>query len=122
MRKKILLAILIISGIAMLASAGILTYYWFQDRSDERVREAVSALRPDENTEPDAAFADLLAQNPETIGWLQIDGTSVDGVVMYAPNEEDKYLHLDFYGNYSARGTYYLEEQNDVRPAETLII
>ena len=122
MRKTLLLAVLIVSGIAILVSAGILTYYWMQDRSDERVREAVSALRPEENIEPDEAFADLLAANPETIGWLRIDGTSVDGVVMYAPYEEDKYLHLDFYGNNSVRGTYYLEEQCDVRTSDNLII
>ena len=47
MRKTILLAILILSGVAILVSAGILTHYWLQDRSDERVREAVSVLRPD---------------------------------------------------------------------------
>ena len=122
MRKKIMLAVMIVSGLAILASAGILFHYWLQDRSDARVREEVAALRPDENTEPDAAFADLLAANPETIGWLQIDGTPVDGVVMYAPYEEDKYLHLDFYGNYSVRGTYYLEEQCDVRTSDNLII
>ena len=122
MRKTLLLAILILSGIAILVSAGILTHYWLQDRSDERVREAVSVLRPDENTEPDEAFSALLAENPDTIGWLRIDGTSVDGVVMYAPYEEDKYLHLDFYGNNSVRGTYYLEEQCDVRTSDNLII
>ena len=69
MRKTLLLAILILSGIAILVSAGILTHYWLQDRSDERVREAVSVLRPDENTEPDEAFSALLAENPDTIGW-----------------------------------------------------
>ena len=122
MRKKIMLAILILSAVVFLACAGILGYYWMQDRSDARVREAVSALWTEDSAEPDEAFTGLLAENPETIGWLRIDGTAVDGVVMYAPYEEDKYLHLDFYGNYSARGTYYIEEQCDVQTSDNLII
>lgn len=124
MRKKLMLTLLILSGIVFLVSAGILFHYWMQDRSDAQVREAVSALWPDNHdaASPDEAFLGLLSANPDTIGWLRIDGTAVDGVVMYAPAEEDKYLHLDFYGNYSVRGTYYVEEQCDIQTSDNIII
>ena len=126
MRKKIMLAILILSAVVFLACAGILGYYWMQDRSDARVRDAVWSLWPGESEAPgeapDAAFRDLLAQNPDTIGWLRIDGTGIDDVVMYAPAQEDKYLHLDFFGNYSVRGTYYVEEACDLQTSDNIII
>ena len=121
MRKKLTLALCILSALVFLGCAGILLHYWQQDRSDARVRAEVAAMRPEE-TEPDAAFADLLAANPDTIGWLRIEGTEIDDVVMYAPQEEDKYLHLDFNGSYSVRGTYYVEEQCDVQTSDNIII
>lgn len=121
MRKKGMLVILIFSAAAMLVSAGILVHYWLQDRSDARVRDEVAQLRPEDWTVDDA-FTDLLAANPDTIGWLRIEGTNIDDVVMQSPWEKDKYLHLDFNGNYSARGTYYLAEECDVRTSDNLII
>ena len=121
MRKKGLLVILILSAAAFLASAGMLVHYWLQDRSDARVRGEVAALRPTDGAVDDA-FTDLLAANPDTIGWLRVEGTDIDDVVMQAPYEKDKYLHLDFNGNYSVRGTYYLAEECDVTTSDNLII
>ena len=136
MRRIVMLVICVFSALVFLACAGILLHYRMQDRSDARVRSEVAALRPDdlppgasgtdgsdpEGGDPAAAFADLLAANPDTVGWLRIDGTEIDDVVMYAPQQEDKYLHLDFYGNYSVRGTYYIEEDCNVQTSDNLII
>ncbi len=125
MRKKVLVAIMVLSALAFAAGAGVLLYYWYQDRSDAKVRELVSQLwsgdlAPDGGHDP--SFDALLAENPDTIGWLRIDGTSVDDVVMQAPQEKNKYLHLDFYGNYSARGTYYVAEECDLQTCDNAII
>ncbi|HBD86681.1 MAG TPA: hypothetical protein DC001_04575, partial [Clostridiales bacterium] len=59
-------------------------------------------------------YAALAAENPDAIGWLKIEGTAIDNVVMHTPDEPDKYLHIDFYGNYSNRGTLYLDEACDI--------
>lgn len=126
MRKKLLLAILILSGVIFLAGVGVLLYYWHQDVSDKNVREQVASLfgasieNGDEGIPPE--FQALYAENPDTIGWLRIDGTNVDSVVMHAPYTKEKYLHTDFNGQYSARGTFYVAEKCDVQTSDNIII
>ena len=68
-------------------------------------------------------FEAKLAENPDIAGWVKIDGTKVDYPMMYTPNEEDKYLHLDFDGNWSVGGLPYLEEGCSLSPeSDNLII
>ena len=63
------------------------------------------------------------AENPDIAGWVKIDGTKLDYPMMYTPNEEDKYLHLDFDGNWSVGGLPYLEEGCSLSPeSDNLII
>ena len=47
---------------------------------------------------------ELYDMNPDTIGWLSIDDTVIDYVVMQTPEDEEYYLDRDFQGNYSAYG------------------
>ena len=60
--------------------------------------------------------------NADTIGWLRIDGTNINNVVMFAPDTPGKYLHMDFYGKWSYRGTLYVAENCDVRTADNILI
>lgn len=52
----------------------------------------------------------LHRENPDCIGWIQIEGTVIDYPVMYRPSEENYYLHRDFNGEYSANGCLFLSE------------
>jgi len=77
----------------------------------------------------DAASAEAMEQvravaadNADTIGWLRIDGTNINNVVMFAPDTPGKYLHMDFYGKWSYRGTLYVAENCDVRTADNILI
>lgn len=54
-------------------------------------------------------IAALTAENADCIGWLLIEGTSVNYPVMYTPNEPQKYLRLDFNGEYSHSGVPFLD-------------
>jgi sortase B len=68
-------------------------------------------------------FEEKLTQNPDIAGWVKIEGTKLDYPMMYTPNEEDKYLHLDFDGNWSVGGLPYLEEGCSLSPeSDNLII
>lgn len=51
----------------------------------------------------------LLELNPDFFGWLSIPGTAIDYPVMHTPNESQKYLRRDFYGEYSSSGTPFLD-------------
>lgn len=47
---------------------------------------------------------ELYALNPDTAGWVHIDGMVIDYPVMQTPDDEQYYLNRDFDGNYSAYG------------------
>ena len=64
----------------------------------------------------------LHGENPDCIGWIQIEGTVIDYPVMYHPAEENYYLHRDFYGEYSANGCLFLSELCSPKTSDNLII
>lgn len=51
----------------------------------------------------------LFAMNADCIGWLCIPGTAVDYPVMYTPENPQKYLRRNFYGEYSQSGVPFLD-------------
>lgn len=135
MKMNLRLTIRVISAFVFAVALGVLLWYFYQSMENRALQRAIAAMRPqltivdgkvveDEIREDGILkpFQDLLAENPDTIGWLTIDGTSVDYVVMHAPNEQDKYLHRDFYGNESRWGTLYVAESCDVRTSDNIII
>lgn len=145
MNAKLKKTIVVIFTVVFLCSlAGIAFHFvrgYLEDRVDSQVSELVSETpsptpeptpppTPEATAEPTPTpvpqvlekYAELAAQNPDTIGWLKIEGTAIDNVVMFTPDEPDKYLHIDFYGNYSNRGTLYLDEDCDVWNSDNLII
>ena len=64
----------------------------------------------------------LHRENPDCIGWIQIEGTVIDYPVMYRPSEENYYLHRDFNGEYSANGCLFLSELCNPDTSDNLII
>lgn len=52
----------------------------------------------------------LYEENPDIIGWLQIDDTKIDYPVMQKKGNEDYYLSHDFYGKKNSNGTLILDE------------
>ena len=51
----------------------------------------------------------LIAANTDCIGWLSIDGTNISYPVMHTPNDPQKYLRRNFYGQYSQSGVPFLD-------------
>jgi len=60
----------------------------------------------DQPSQPAPDTAALLAINPDYIGWLKIDGTTIDFPVVQT-TDDYKYLHTDFYGDPWKRGTIF---------------
>lgn len=65
-------------------------------------------------------FEPLLEQNPETIGWLTIQGTNesyrwIDYVVMQT-SDNDKYLNTDFDGNAVKSGALFADYRGKITP------
>ena len=54
-------------------------------------------------------YASLYQQNSDFIGWLTIVGTDIDYPVMYTPDDEEYYIHRDFYKSYSFAGCLFID-------------
>jgi sortase B len=66
-------------------------------------------------------FTSLYEENPDIVGWLTIEGTKIDYPVMQ--NEDDEYyLHRDFYGNEDKYGCLYVRNTADVFTPGTNVI
>ncbi len=66
-------------------------------------------------------FTELSEVNPDITGWLKIPGTVIDYPVVKT-DDEDYYLHHDFYGQKSIYGTLFVKDIADVETPGTNII
>ena len=111
--------------VVFIVSCAGLAYYYVQDYIDDRHQAEIDALRGMQDVEiPDvlSEYAALYNENYDTIGWLKIEGTNIDNVVMYAPHIYEKYLRTDFYGEHNTRGCLYIAENCDIFKSDNLII
>lgn len=68
-------------------------------------------------------MAKLYQDNPDTVGWLKIDGTKIDYPIMHTPADPEKYLHMDFDGNYNFGGLPFIDYQCSLEPeSDNLLI
>lgn len=65
--------------------------------------------------------ARLYHVNPDLVGWLSIAGMKIDYPVMQSEDDE-YYLHHDFYGNDSKYGCLYVRERADLEGGTNFII
>lgn len=83
----------------------------------------------DENSEPQEAsepamlrkYASLHQENEDLVGWLSIEGTGIDYPVLQCEDDE-YYLHHDFYGEDSKYGCLYVRDQADLDDGTNFII
>lgn len=57
------------------------------------------------------SVSDLLSMNPDCFGWLSIAGTNISYPVMHRPNNPQKYLNKNFYGEYNQSGVPFLDSR-----------
>lgn len=60
-------------------------------------------------------YALYYANNPETVGYISIDGTRIDSPVVQADNNK-YYLNHDFYGKTTSYGAIYASYKNNFEP------
>ena len=65
---------------------------------------------PTEGTQqPTHSVEELLNMNSECYAWISIKDTRISYPVMHTPNDPDKYLNKNFYGEYSSSGVPYMD-------------
>ena len=66
---------------------------------------------------------ELYEQNPDMVGWIQIEGTGIDYPVMQTPADPNYYLKHDFEKNYTDYGCPFMQADCDALcPSDNLII
>lgn len=123
----------IVSAIVLIAALTVLTVYFAgQARNRHEIEERRKAHETDisvitqttvppetettvTETEPPPlvvldSMTELLAQNPDTVGWLSVPNTNVNDVVLQAA-DNDYYLNRDFKGNKSIAGQLYADRR-----------
>ena len=66
-------------------------------------------------------YESLYQENQDLIGWLSIEGMNIDYPVMQCEDDE-YYLHHDFYGNEDKYGCLYVRNRADVEDGTNFII
>ena len=64
------------------------------------------------STPPRHDLAALAAENPDCVGWLTIPETGINYPVMHTPEDPERYLRRDFYGDSASGGTPFLDGRN----------
>lgn len=60
------------------------------------------------------AYGKIKEQNPDTVGWVKIEGTKIDYPVLQSPDRPNFYLKHDFDQKSSAYGAPYVAEECDL--------
>ncbi len=102
------------------------------DTSEEAVtstEETPSSAEPDippseedEILPVENPYRDAYLANPDMHAWLQIPGTVIDYPVMWTPEDENKYLYLDFEGRENKNGSLLLDTDSCLSPLTTNLI
>lgn len=115
---NVLTAICLVGLVISLAGTG--WTLWCSNREEQAFRELVRITAAgEEQKEMESAgggetqteekrFRALRALNGDYVGWLRIDGTKVDYPVMHTPEDEQYYIHRDFYKADSYSGTPFM--------------
>lgn len=77
---------------------------------DDTEAQIVTDQNVDEMSLAYAKYATLYEQNDDFVGWISIDGTSINYPVMQTPNNPDYYLKRSFDKTYSDYGVPYVDE------------
>lgn len=147
-RKKFLYNLcLIVLLCIFLGSAGYLAYYFLQSKkSEDQFKDLqtkidapiqqteIAYIATEGDAEPGLAYvsidgtlvqqslAALYMENHDFVGWLSIEDTDISYPVMQTMNDEEYYIHRDFYGDYSSAGTLFLDTDSQVMPPSDNII
>lgn len=151
MRKWIYSALILVFAVIFLVSGGLLVDYYVKSNkaaeSFDEIAHIVEQVKktqptaPEGQTEPTVQlvevkhpvtgervwvlpeYADVFTMNPDTVGWISLEGTRVNYPVMHRPDQKDYYLYKDFYGKYSNDGSIYVREECDVfAPSDNVTI
>lgn len=92
-----------------------------ENASDQDEPLILNYPKPPENVL--SPFENLLAINPDTVGWLRIPQTTVDDIDLPVVQRDNTfYLDHDYDGRKNDSGTVFLDQANEIWPADEHMI
>lgn len=117
-------------GITGLTSIAFLLMYAAQSKQQAHLYSDLAAVRKQDTQQEIASQSsvqptsrNLYLENSDMVGWIQIEGTSIDYPVMQTPADPNYYLKHDFERNYTDCGCPFMQADCDALcPSDNLII
>ena len=119
--------ILFVVGVILLGIYGIITFK--QSKEDEAFEATIEELYQMRDSEILEAknnkrgpYDALFDANSDMVGWLEVPGTNIDYPVMQTKDDEEYYLHRNFFGKDDKNGTLFLDARSDLNEESGNII
>lgn len=126
MKKKknaVLIALIVIFGVALIASAGYMIYKMMAEQAAEDNYQSIrdSYVSSDEGTKSPSEvelvdnpidFAALTKENSDIYSWIEIPDTNINYPVLQSDYDDNLYLDHDVNKNYSFPGSIYSQGHN----------
>lgn len=130
MKPKITMFLCGVLGAVLIVSVSLLTAYFWKSKQQTNLYSALAAARVQDTQQEISSESlvqptsrNLYLENADMIGWIQIEGTSIDYPVMQTPADPTYYLKHDFEKNYTDYGCPFMQANCDaLAPSDNLII
>ena len=105
----------------MYAAQSIQQAHLYSDLAAVRTRDTQPEIALQSSVQPTSR--NLYLENADMVGWIQIEGTSIDYPVMQTPADPNYYLKHDFEKRYTDYGCPFMQADCDeLCPSDNLII
>ena len=93
-----------------------------QEAIFDELAEAAEETPIESEKSSETSFESLFSENSDMVGWIFIEGTSVNYPVMQTKNSPNYYLKRNFKKAYSDLGVPYVQENCDLATSDNIII
>ena len=127
--------VLVVSIICFVCSGAYLFKYFYTTYKAEKNVDALAekiqvtaetVIETDASGETEVIegrYLELYRENSDFVGWISIDGTSLNYPVMYTPEDNEYYLHRNFEKEYEYSGLPFIDARCTVKePSQNIII
>ena len=109
--------------VLILVVTAVAIYFYYQPQIDAVLPELTSEQpaqtdHAEEQTTVPAEYEEYYAKNNDFVGWIKIDGTTVDYPVLQA-EDDSYYLHRNFEKEYEGRGSIYMASDCNAETLDT---
>lgn len=130
MKPKITMFLCGVLVAVLIVSVSLLTAYFWKSKQQARFYSAIAAVRAQDTQQEISSESsvqptsrNLYLENSDMVGWIQIEGTSIDYPVMQTPADPNYYLKHDFEKHYTDYGCPFMQADCDaLAPSDNLII